>query len=68
MTVSTVDFSAVVWRTSSFTGNGDNGNCVEIAYAPLSVGVRDTKLRSAGHLTFTEDAWGVFVARCRRAA
>ena len=43
-TVSTVDLVRLSWRKSSrSTGSGDNGNCVEIAFADLAVVVRDSK-------------------------
>ncbi len=43
-TVSTVDLARLSWRKSSrSTTNGDNGNCVEIAFAGPVVAVRDSK-------------------------
>nr|WP_130347809.1 DUF397 domain-containing protein [Herbihabitans rhizosphaerae] len=36
------------WRKSSFSGN--DANCVEVAFAPLAVGLRDSKNASAGQL------------------
>ena len=44
ITVSTLDLSGLAWRKSSrSTVNGDNGNCVEIAFAGSVVAVRDSK-------------------------
>nr|WP_211304229.1 DUF397 domain-containing protein [Umezawaea tangerina] len=62
MAVSTVDFTGVVWRKSSRSGNGNNGNCVEVSYTGPVVGVRDSKNTEAGILTFPESAWAAFLA------
>jgi hypothetical protein len=40
------------WRKSSRSSGGED-NCVEVALAPHSVGIRDTKDRAAGHLEVT---------------
>lgn len=32
--MSTVDFSGAVWRKSSRSAGGNNGDCVEVAFAP----------------------------------
>lgn len=63
--MSTVDLSAAVWRTSSFTGGGGNDNCVEIALVPSAVGVRDSKHRAGGRLSFDRRAWDRFTATVR---
>ena len=47
------------WRKSSYSGGG-NTQCVEVAPRDASVGVRDTKNRSAGHLTVPRAAWRAF--------
>ncbi|MFI5611205.1 DUF397 domain-containing protein [Amycolatopsis sp. NPDC051903] len=45
------------WRKSSFSsGDGQGGNCVEVAIAQPVVAVRDSKA-PAGSLVFTEAAW-----------
>jgi hypothetical protein len=44
------DFSAAMWRKSSYS-NG-TGNCVEVAHSSLLVGVRDSKNPSGPILTF----------------
>ncbi|MFC4857459.1 DUF397 domain-containing protein [Actinophytocola glycyrrhizae] len=42
--MSSVDLAELSWRKSSrSTANGDNGNCVEIAFAGPAVAVRDSK-------------------------
>ncbi|MEC3975068.1 DUF397 domain-containing protein [Amycolatopsis sp. H20-H5] len=53
------------WRKSSRSSGGAN-NCVEVAYAPSTVAVRDTKDRAAGHLTATSDGWSALLAQVRR--
>jgi hypothetical protein len=30
--MSTVDVSGAVWRKSSYSGNGNNDNCIEVAF------------------------------------
>jgi Domain of unknown function (DUF397) len=52
-----MDLSNARWRTSSYT---EQGNCVEVAFVPGLVGVRDTKNRAGGTLAFTENAWRAF--------
>ncbi|MFF3563296.1 DUF397 domain-containing protein [Streptomyces sp. NPDC002574] len=49
------------WFTSSYS-NDDGGDCVEIAFGPGAVLVRDSKDRAGARLTFTPDAWRAFVA------
>ena len=39
----------------------DNANCVEVNFGE-TVGVRDTKVRSAGALVVSVAGWSVFVA------
>lgn len=59
------DFTAASWFTSSFTG-GNNGQCVEVAFVPGWVGVRDTKQHGTGPvLAFTADEWAAFLAGVR---
>ena len=55
----TSDPNAVPWRKSSYSGGG-NTQCVEVAPRDAYVGVRDTKNRSAGHLTVPRAAWRAF--------
>jgi hypothetical protein len=51
--VSTVDLSRLAWRKSSrSTVNGDNGNCVEIAFAGPVLAVRDSKNPAAAAIAF----------------
>jgi hypothetical protein len=50
------------WRKSSYSSGGE-GNCVEVALATETVGIRDTKDRSAGHIAVTPDAWAAFTSK-----
>ncbi|RSM75152.1 DUF397 domain-containing protein [Kibdelosporangium aridum] len=42
-------------KAGRFSGSGED--CVEVAFVPGAVAVRDTKHRSGGTLTFPESAW-----------
>ncbi|MFE9745200.1 DUF397 domain-containing protein [Saccharothrix saharensis] len=59
--MSTVDQSGLVWRKSSYSGGGNNDNCVEVAFAGPVAGVRDSKKPDAGVLAFPASAWRRFV-------
>lgn len=49
-----MDLVGAEWRKSSFS---EQGGCVEVTLVPGIVGVRDTKNRIGGTLTFPESAW-----------
>ncbi|MEU6535011.1 DUF397 domain-containing protein [Streptomyces sp. NPDC047000] len=49
------------WRKSSHSGPGDGDSCVEIADSPTHVGIRDTKNRSCGTLTFPATVFALFL-------
>ncbi|MFJ3303526.1 DUF397 domain-containing protein [Streptomyces sp. NPDC086549] len=49
------------WRKSSYSGEGDGNNCVEIANSPTHVAVRDTKAPARATLTFPTGAFAAFV-------
>lgn len=53
------DLISATWRTSSYSGGGQN--CVEIAPAPQTIGVRDTKNRAGGVLTVSPATWTAFL-------
>lgn len=52
--------TSATWFTSSYSG-GNGGSCVEVAFAAPAVGVRDSKARTAGHLTVHAPAWRAFL-------
>jgi hypothetical protein len=59
-----VDLSAAVWRKSTRSGpNCDN--CVEVAFVPEAVAVRDSKNPTGPVLIFTADEWDAFVGGAR---
>lgn len=58
--MSTPDLSTARWFTSSRSAN--NGDCVECAFLPGRVAVRDSKDRSGPTLLFTTADWSAFVA------
>ena len=58
------DTLALSWRTSSFSGGGNQ--CVEVANLPGGGRlVRDTKNRDAGTMEFSATEWAVFTAGIR---
>ena len=48
------------WRKSSRSGNG-GGNCVEVAFVPTAVAVRDSKNPTGPALAFPTTAWRGFL-------
>ena len=57
-----VDLSSAVWRKSHFSGT--NG-CVEVAFLPGQVAVRDSKQRGGPVLVFTDHEWEAFLSGAR---
>lgn len=47
------------WRKSSFSSE-PQGNCVEVAFVPSTVAVRDSKNTSGPTLAFDPRAWRAF--------
>ncbi|MEV0424947.1 DUF397 domain-containing protein [Micromonospora sp. NPDC049836] len=59
-----VDLTQATWFKSSKSGpNCDN--CVEVAYVPGAVGVRDSKDKTGPALVFAPGDWHAFVAGAR---
>jgi hypothetical protein len=52
------------WFTSSFSGGNGNG-CVEVAFLPLGVAVRDTKDRALPPHHHPAASWTAFLAGVR---
>jgi hypothetical protein len=52
------------WFTSSFSG-GNGDSCVEVAFLPGEVAVRDTKDRALPHHRYSASSWTEFVAAVR---
>ena len=58
------DVSDLAWFKSSYSGGNDGNSCVEIAVAPRTVHVRDSKHDTAGpRLAFTPASWTAFVSQ-----
>jgi hypothetical protein len=51
------------WRKASYSGNG--GNCVEVATAAATVGVRDSKDKAGPVLSFSAEDWSAFLTLVR---
>ncbi|MGW1952425.1 DUF397 domain-containing protein [Streptomyces sp. NPDC001920] len=49
------------WRKSSYSGEGDGNNCVEIATSPTHTAIRDSKTPARATLTFPAGAFSAFV-------
>ncbi|MFM9592887.1 DUF397 domain-containing protein [Streptomyces scabiei] len=49
------------WRKSSYSGDGDGDECVEIATVPARTAIRDSKAPSGATLTFTSPAFASFL-------
>lgn len=48
------------WRKSSYSGDGSN--CVEIATAPTTIHIRDSKNTDGPHLTVAPTTWAPFIS------
>ncbi|MFF7950470.1 DUF397 domain-containing protein [Streptomyces griseorubiginosus] len=58
------DVSELVWFKSSYSSGTQGDSCVEIAVAPRTVHVRDTKHDTVGpRLAFTSASWTAFVSQ-----
>ncbi|WP_132876888.1 DUF397 domain-containing protein [Tamaricihabitans halophyticus] len=58
-----MDFLGAPWRKSSFSGDGGQANCVEVALAPGAVAVRDSKNPRGPHLLIAPSSWRSFTNR-----
>ncbi|MGQ4414568.1 DUF397 domain-containing protein [Streptomyces sp. SAS_269] len=55
------DTSDLTWFKSSYSSGPDGDSCVEIAIAPRTVHVRDSKDVEGPRLAFAPAAWSRFV-------
>lgn len=53
--------SELAWFKSSYSDGTDGESCVEIATAPRTIHVRDSKNITGPRLTFALEAWAHFV-------
>ncbi|GHD51309.1 hypothetical protein GCM10010317_031780 [Streptomyces mirabilis] len=49
------------WRKSSYSGEGDGNECVEIANSPTHIAIRDSKTPARATLTFPTGAFATFI-------
>ncbi|MFE6765468.1 DUF397 domain-containing protein [Streptomyces sp. NPDC057689] len=56
------DAPRLEWFKSSYSDSSNSNECVEVAAAPGSVHVRDSKDLSVSPLAFGETAWAGFVS------
>ncbi|GAA2578361.1 DUF397 domain-containing protein [Actinomadura fulvescens] len=55
------------WRKSSHSGSdAGQSDCVEVAKLSRNIGVRDSKIPDAGHLTFSVDDFANLIARAKQ--
>ncbi|MFB6517902.1 DUF397 domain-containing protein [Streptomyces sp. NPDC056401] len=57
-----IDNLGLDWFKSSYSDSSNINDCVEVAAAPTTVHVRDSKDIQQPHLTFTPHAWAGFLA------
>ncbi|MEV0091944.1 DUF397 domain-containing protein [Streptomyces sp. NPDC050738] len=60
-TTSVGDGSELEWFKSSYSSNGNEGDCIEIATAPDTVHIRDSKHAQGPRFTVGRTAWAGFV-------
>lgn len=59
--MSNVDPTRLTWRKSSYSGNNNNGDCVEVAFPTSAAAVRDSKNPDRDILTVPQTSWVRFV-------
>ncbi|WP_329272477.1 DUF397 domain-containing protein [Streptomyces sp. NBC_01451] len=50
-----------MWRKSSYSGDGEGDDCVEIATTPTHTAIRDSKTPATRTLTFPASAYTAFI-------
>jgi hypothetical protein len=63
--VSTADLVGARWHKSSFSGNGSDGDCVQVALGG-SAALRDSKNPTGPVLVLQADGWAAFLAVAKR--
>ena len=58
--MNTAEPARPAWVKSSYSGN-EGGECLEVAAAPGSVHVRDSKDPARSQLAFTRSEWAAFL-------
>jgi hypothetical protein len=58
--MSTPEPARLAWFKSSYSGN-EGGECLEVATAPGTVHVRDSKAPARAQLVFPASEWAAFV-------
>ena len=53
--------SELAWFKSSYSSSGDGNSCVEIATAPSTIHIRDSKNIEGPRLAVRPSAWAAFV-------
>ncbi|MFB8181492.1 DUF397 domain-containing protein [Streptomyces sp. NPDC055966] len=49
------------WFKSSYSSTNEPGDCVEVAEAPTTIHIRDSKTPTGPRLTLAPEAWSEFV-------
>lgn len=55
-----MNLDKAIWRKSTRSANG-GGNCVEVAFVPKTIAVRDSKNPTGPALAFPVTAWSAFL-------
>ncbi|MFD4790169.1 DUF397 domain-containing protein [Streptomyces sp. NPDC058459] len=56
------NLTALQWFKSSHSGGTDGNSCVEVARAPRTIHVRDSKHTAGPRLALRHASWALFVA------
>jgi hypothetical protein len=56
------------WRKSSYSGEGDGNECVEIATSPTHTAIRDSKTPARATLTFPTGVFTHFITALKTTA
>ncbi|MER5719846.1 DUF397 domain-containing protein [Streptomyces sp. NPDC002132] len=63
--MSTAEPAPRAWIKSSYSGN-EGGECLEVAAAPGTVHIRDSKAPARAQLAFSQAEWAAFVTYAAR--